>query len=294
MSGSNPQLQRALAQALETLHRAGVQQIPRLEPERLHALRESAESTQTPPPLEAPHVERPAEPEMPKRRPTSAPAPEQRAPAAPAPTESLIQERPWQAPLPTDQREPQLAVLQAEVAACTACGELASTRTQTVFGVGTANPRVCFFGEAPGADEDRQGEPFVGRAGQLLTQIIQACGWRREEVYILNTLKCRPPGNRNPAPEEVSNCRHFWERQLEILRPEFVVCLGAYATQAILDTKISVGKLRGQFHPYRDLRVLVTYHPSYLLRNPSAKKLVWEDMKLLLAEMGLPIPQRGK
>jgi DNA polymerase len=150
-----------------------------------------------------------------------------------------------------------------------------------------------FFGEAPGADEDRQGEPFVGRAGQLLTKIIEACGWRRSDVYIMNVLKCRPPDNRNPSPSETDNCRPFFERQLEILRPEYIVCAGTVPAQALLETAESVGKLRGRFHRYRDSTVLVTYHPSYLLRNPSAKKHVWDDMQTLLKKMGLPIPGKS-
>jgi uracil-DNA glycosylase family 4 len=176
------------------------------------------------------------------------------------------------------------------VAHCTLCKELAATRTQTVFGVGNVNARVAFFGEAPGADEDRVGEPFIGRAGQLLTKIIEACGWRREDVYILNVLKCRPPDNRTPLPPEVDNCRQYFQRQFEVIRPEFIVCAGAIPAQALLETTEAVGKLRGRFHQYRDSKVLVTYHPAYLLRNPAAKKFVWDDMQILLKEMGLPIP----
>ena len=176
------------------------------------------------------------------------------------------------------------------VSRCTQCKELAATRTQTVFGVGNLNARVAFFGEAPGADEDRLGEPFVGRAGQLLTKIIEACGWSREDVYILNVLKCRPPDNRTPLPPEIDNCRQYFQRQFEVIRPEFIVCAGAVPAQALLETTDAVGKLRGRFHKYRDSKVLVTYHPAYLLRNPAAKKFVWDDMQILLKEMGLPIP----
>jgi DNA polymerase len=159
--------------------------------------------------------------------------------------------------------------------------------------VGNPDARVAFFGEAPGADEDAQGEPFVGRAGQLLTKIIEACGFKREDVYILNTLKCRPPGNRNPTPDEVKNCRPYFEKQLEIIAPEFIVCLGSIAATNLLDTKLSIGKLRGQIHDFRGIKVVATYHPAYLLRNPPAKKYVWEDMKMLLKAMGLPIPSTG-
>lgn len=200
--------------------------------------------------------------------------------------------QPYPADLPVAAADRQhlLDEVNSEVRGCTLCRELACSRKQTVFGVGHPRPRVAFFGEAPGADEDRQGEPFVGRAGQLLTKIIEACGWQRSEVYILNVLKCRPPDNRNPLPPEVDNCRPYFERQLEILRPEYIVCVGTVPAQALLETTESVGKMRGRFYEYRSSKVLITYHPSYLLRNPSAKKYVWDDMQMLLREMGLPIP----
>lgn len=185
-----------------------------------------------------------------------------------------------------------LAVIQREVAGCTRCPLLAETRTQTVFGVGNVTPRLVFMGEAPGADEDAQGIPFVGRAGQLLTKIIEACTLRREDVYILNTLKCRPPGNRNPEPDEVANCRGYFERQLEVLRPEFICCLGGVAAKSLLNSELTIGKLRKQFHDYRGIQVLCTYHPSYLLRNPDAKRDVWEDMQLLMKRMGIVLPGR--
>jgi len=182
-----------------------------------------------------------------------------------------------------------LEVLRGEVAACTRCAELASTRTQTVFGVGNPQARLCFLGEAPGADEDLQGEPFVGRAGQLLTKIIEACKLSRADVYILNVLKCRPPGNRTPAPEEADNCRGFLDRQLEIIRPEFICCLGTVAAQSLLRTTVTISRLRGQWFEYRGSTIICTFHPSYLLRNPSAKKDVWEDMKRLMERMGMPV-----
>jgi len=158
-----------------------------------------------------------------------------------------------------------------------------------VFGVGNANARICFFGEAPGADEDRLGEPFVGRAGQLLDKMIVACKMKREDVYILNVLKCRPPGNRNPLPDEVTNCRGFFERQLDIIRPEIICCLGAVAAQSLLVTDRSIGKLRGQFHDYRGIPVICTYHPAYLLRNPAAKHDTWEDLKLMMQKLGVEL-----
>ena len=179
-----------------------------------------------------------------------------------------------------------LEVLAKQVAECGRCAELARTRTQTVFGTGAPTPRLVFMGEAPGADEDKQGKPFVGRAGQLLTDIIvKGMKWQREDVYILNTLKCRPPGNRTPLPMEAANCREYLDAQLAILRPQFICCLGAVAAQNLLGTTESIGRLRGRFHDFQDIRVLCTYHPAYLLRNPDAKRFVWDDIKMLLKEM---------
>jgi DNA polymerase len=182
-----------------------------------------------------------------------------------------------------------LEVLQQQVAACTRCNELASTRTQTVFGTGNVNAKLCFLGEAPGADEDKTGIPFVGRGGQLLTKIIEACRLTREDVYILNMLKCRPPGNRNPLPHELANCRGFLENQLDLIRPEFICCLGAVASQNLLGTTVPIGKLRGKVHAFRGAKVVCTYHPAFLLRSPSFKKETWEDMKMLMREMGVEL-----
>ena len=179
-----------------------------------------------------------------------------------------------------------LAEVAREVATCTRCAELARTRTQTVFGVGNPHARLVFCGEAPGADEDRLGEPFVGRAGQLLTDIIvKGMKMRREDVYILNILRCRPPGNRTPLPIEAANCREYLDRQLAIIQPEFICCLGAVAAQNLLGTDVPIGRLRGRIHDFQGVKVLCTYHPAYLLRNPDAKRFVWDDIKLLLAEM---------
>lgn len=184
---------------------------------------------------------------------------------------------------------PRLEILQQLVASCTRCGELAQSRKQTVFGVGNPKARLCFLGEAPGADEDRLGEPFVGRAGQLLTKIIEACKMNRQDVYILNMIKCRPPGNRNPLPTELSNCHDYLERQLELIEPEFICCCGAVAAQNLLGTTMSIGKLRGKIHIYRGIRVVCTYHPAFLLRSPAFKKETWDDMRFLMREMGMPL-----
>jgi DNA polymerase len=189
-----------------------------------------------------------------------------------------------------EQRRQELAALAQRVAGCTRCPQLASTRTQTVFGVGPLDPDLCFVGEAPGADEDRIGEPFVGPAGQLLTRIIGACGMKREEVFICNILRCRPPGNRQPTVEEAANCREYLERTIELVRPKFICALGATAVTHLLGTTLSISRLRGRFLDYRGIPVMCTFHPSYLLRSPEKKKEVWEDMKTLLARMGRPIP----
>lgn len=195
------------------------------------------------------------------------------------------------ASLPTaaGDRHQSLQVIAAEVAACNRCSALCTTRTQTVFGVGNPHARLCFLGEAPGADEDKQGEPFVGRAGQLLNRIIEACKLKREDVYILNVLKCRPPENRNPEPDEVANCRGFLDRQLAIIQPEYICCLGAVAAHTLLETDIPIGRMRQHFYEYRGIKVACTYHPAYLLRNPSARRPVWDDMKWLMAHMGVEL-----
>jgi uracil-DNA glycosylase len=197
--------------------------------------------------------------------------------------------------LSIEERRLALQTLADEVKACTRCPELCSTRTQTVFADGGPGVDVCFLGEAPGADEDAQGLPFVGAAGQLLDRIIVACGFNREEVYICNILKCRPPGNRTPTAGEAGNCRAFLERQLELVAPKFIVALGGCAATNLLQTTLSIGKLRGRFHDYKGIPVLVTYHPAFLLphRSPDKKRDVWEDMKLLLKKMGKAIPPTG-
>lgn len=188
-----------------------------------------------------------------------------------------------------ESKEEALCGLKSAVAACQRCSELSSRRTQTVFGVGNANARIMMIGEAPGQDEDEQGEPFVGEAGQLLNKIISASQLRREDLYICNILRCRPPGNRNPLPQEAANCREFLEAQIHVVQPEFIICLGAVAAQNLLGVETPISKMRGKFFSYGSSRVLCTYHPSYLLRNPTAKKQVWEDMKFFMKELGVEL-----
>ena len=195
--------------------------------------------------------------------------------------------------LPLDKRVAGLAILAEQVKSCTRCPELASTRTQTVFGVGNPQAKILFVGEAPGADEDAQGEPFVGKSGQLLNDIIKACRIRREDIYICNVLRCRPPGNRLPAPDECNHCREYLDGQIAHVNPEYIVCWGACAAQNLLTSTETIGKLRRRFFTYGTAKVLCTYHPSYLMRNPSAKKDVWDDMKMLFLDMGIDLTKKA-
>ena len=174
---------------------------------------------------------------------------------------------------------PEWQTLQDAVRTCTKCG-LHKTRTQTVFGVGDPAASWMFIGEAPGADEDRQGEPFVGRAGQLLNAMLFAMGLKREQVYIANVLKCRPPGNRDPQPEEVAQCEPYLIRQIEHIRPKLIVALGRHAAHSLLKTDVPLARLRGQRLSYHGIPLVVTYHPAYLLRSPGEKRKAWDDLML--------------
>ena len=183
--------------------------------------------------------------------------------------------------------------LRARVAACTRC-TLCSTRTQTVFGVGNQTADWLIVGEAPGAEEDRQGEPFVGRAGQLLTDIIErGMGLSRADVYICNVIKCRPPDNRNPEPDEVAACEPFLMRQIDLVRPRAIVALGSFAVQALLKVKTPISRLRGNWQEVRGVKLMPTFHPAYLLRSPGEKRLVWQDIQEVMKLLGLEIPARG-
>ncbi len=191
----------------------------------------------------------------------------------------------------------ELEKIAEEVNKCCKC-DLGSIRTNAVPGEGNSNARIMFVGEGPGADEDAQGRPFVGRAGQLLDKIIVACGLKRSDVFIANILKCRPPGNRDPRADEIISCLPYLQRQIEIINPEIIVALGAHAAKTLLNTTKSIGKLRGQFLEYytgidkAPVKLMATYHPAYLLRNysPDNRRKVWEDMQNVLTELGLPIP----
>jgi DNA polymerase len=176
-----------------------------------------------------------------------------------------------------------LVAIRQDLGECTRCKLHGLGRRQIVFGVGNPSADLMFVGEAPGADEDIQGEPFVGRAGQLLTKIIEAIELRREDVYIANVIKCRPPGNRNPEPDEVEQCEPFLFRQIDTIKPKVIVALGKFAAQSLLRTTDPITRLRGREYKYRDAILIPTYHPAYLLRTPSAKRDVWEDMKRVRA-----------
>ena len=167
---------------------------------------------------------------------------------------------------------------------CRKCRVLASGRKQIVFGSGNPNADVVVVGEAPGADEDEQGKPFVGRAGKLLTDILKAINFTREEIFICNILKCRPPDNRNPLPDEIENCEPYLFKQLEMIKPKLILAVGTFASQTLLRSKEPLGKLRGRFHVYKGIKMMVTYHPAALLRNPNWKKPTWEDVQLFRKE----------
>ncbi len=205
------------------------------------------------------------------------------------------------APSKTEKAD-RLAAVQTRVSVCVKCPNLASSRTQTVFGVGNPDADIMFVGEAPGADEDAQGEPFVGRAGQLLTKIIKAMGFPREEVYIANVLKCRPDvpagsfGNRPPTPREMQTCRPYLMEQIDIIKPKVIVALGAVAVEGLLGTRAPMRELRGRWDSFNGTPLMITYHPAYLLRNqsPSEKRKVWEDMMLVLERLEKPISEKQR
>lgn len=182
-----------------------------------------------------------------------------------------------------------LEEIREEIGDCTRC-KLHEGRTKLVFGEGNPKARLVFVGEGPGRDEDLQGRPFVGRAGQLLNKIIEAMGLKREDVYICNVVKCRPPDNRTPEPDEMATCEQFLFKQIRAIDPVVIVCLGSTAAQSVLKSKLSLGSLRGKFHQFGKAKLMVTYHPAALLRNPNFKKPLWEDMQVVMKELGISKP----
>jgi uracil-DNA glycosylase len=183
---------------------------------------------------------------------------------------------------PVSAQDPDLPAIRTDIGDCRRC-KLHATRKNIVFGSGSPAAKVMFIGEAPGADEDQQGLPFVGRAGQLLTKIIEAINFRREDVYIANIIKCRPPENRNPESDEIAACQGFLYRQIAVIKPAVICGLGTYAVQTLLQTKIPIGQLRGKMFDFHGAKLIATYHPAYLLRNPNEKRKTWEDVKMLRA-----------
>ena len=194
-------------------------------------------------------------------------------------------------PAPGGTKGESLEDIRKELAGCRGCA-LCDGRRTVVFGVGNPKARLMFVGEGPGAEEDRQGEPFVGRAGQLLTKMIEAMGFRREDVYIANVVKCRPPGNRDPEPDEIEACEPFLKAQIEAIRPRVVVALGRFAVQTLLRDATPITRQRGRWREYDAVKLMPTFHPAYLLRNPPEKKKAWEDLQLVMKELGKPVPGR--
>ncbi len=241
-------------------------------------------------PLPLPIAQRPAASPRPERSdpPPARPPAASGGPAAPAPARPL-------APAPSIESaaaggekgcgSDALLAVRRDLGDCTRC-KLAAGRTRLVFGVGDPAADLVFVGEGPGADEDREGEPFVGKAGQLLTRMIEAMGFRREQVYIANVVKCRPPGNRNPEPDELAACEPFLRAQLEAIRPRVIVALGKFAAQTLLRDTTPISRLRGRWAEYQGVRLMPTFHPAYLLRSPEEKKRAWEDLQLVMKELG--------
>jgi DNA polymerase len=196
--------------------------------------------------------------------------------------------------LSADEKRRALAELNTQVQACNSC-RLCEKRTNTVFGEGDPDAKIMFIGEGPGENEDLQGRPFVGRAGELLNKMIAGMGLKREQVFIVNIVKCRPPGNREPAPDEVSTCTPFLEKQIEIIRPRVIVTLGRPAAQYMLQQKIAISRMRGQWQSWRGIRLMPTFHPAYILRNytEETRAAVWSDLQQVMAELGMKVPSRS-
>lgn len=295
-------LARQLRQRLEILALAGIDRLPlprisavpvTAAPSPSRTIRPGSTEPE-PEPAPAPRPTPPTIPAAPPSRPTPPPAPVSTRSVAIA--TSMFDEDPiTEPPVPPDQRAAALAELERQVAACVLCPNLAASRKRTVFGEGNPNARLMFIGEAPGADEDATGRPFVGKAGQLLNDMItKGMGLKREDVYIANILKCRPPNNRDPLTDEAGRCRPYLERQIAIVRPEFLCLLGRVPASILLNTAMPAGKLRGRWQRYRGIPTVVTWHPAFLLRSPEHKKDTWADLQMLMQAMGLKAPERPK
>jgi DNA polymerase len=305
MSGAYNQLLDAAIQHLQELKECGVRFVA-LSPESLAGLSQARPAA----PVRSVPVP-PAPTPRPVAKPLVSPTPPPTKPVAPksALAQTLSLPLPGEAPTPVaapalspEAKAAAFAELRQRALACVRCPNLASARKNVVFGVGDINAQLMFIGEAPGADEDDQGEPFVGKAGQLLSKIIQAMGLTRGSVYIGNILKCRPDtpgqasGNRKPTPEEMQTCIPYLHEQIDLIRPRVIVALGGTAVEGLLGKTIGITKLRGQWRTYRGIPLMPTYHPAYLLRNqaPSEKRRVWEDMLQVMGRLGLPISQKQR
>jgi uracil-DNA glycosylase len=316
MSNAFEQLFDATVRHLEDLKERGIRHV-NVSPETLASLKQAAARPALPPRAPVRSVERPTGPEstLPASRPVPKVEPPSALPASPAPGapdarptfQAALGASPTPAsispPLAPADKARAMEELRARALACQRCPHLARARRNVVFGVGDINASLMFIGEAPGADEDRQGEPFVGAAGQLLTRIIQTMGLSRQTVYIANILKCRPDtpgqaaGNRPPTEEEMETCFPYLLEQIDLIQPRVIVALGATAVKGLLHNKIGITKLRGQWQTFRNVPTMPTYHPAYLLRNQALaeKRKVWEDMLQVMQKLGLPISdkQRG-
>ncbi len=305
MSVAYHQLLDGAIQYLQELQDRGVRFVP-VSPDTLEALSKPQPATAAARPS-APSVPAPAPAARPLAQPAVSPANavETRPPSEPALSLPLPGETIPAAPDPgltPEARAAAFADLRQRALACVKCSNLAAARKHVVFGVGDINARLMFIGEAPGADEDDQGEPFVGKAGQLLTKIIQTMGLTRDSVYIANILKCRPDtpgqasGNRKPTPEEMNTCIPYLHEQIDLIRPKVIVALGGTAVEGLLGKTIGITRLRGQWRTYRGIPLMPTYHPAYLLRNQalSEKRRVWEDMLAVMEKLGLPTSEKQR
>ncbi|HTJ01133.1 MAG TPA: uracil-DNA glycosylase [Dongiaceae bacterium] len=295
MSSDYDQLLAATIQHLEGLKEQGVKQVA-VAPQTLSAL-----SQPVPRASAARQETAPARPASAPLRAAAAPASVASAPAPVTAAPVLIEPAaPVAAPLTPEAKAAAFAELRARALACTKCPHLVASRRNVVFGVGSPDAELMFVGEAPGADEDLQGEPFVGKAGQLLTKIIQTMDLSRETVYIANILKCRPDtpgqsaGNRPPRPEEMETCIPYLHEQIDLIRPKVIVALGATAVTGLLGKTAGITKLRGNWQTYRGTPLMPTYHPAYLLRNQALaeKRRVWEDMLAVMEKLGMPISEK--
>jgi uracil-DNA glycosylase len=315
MEDDRRRMARQVLQRLESLARAGLDRVPRPpvlvpDPSVIGAMPPPGATVEAPAPGPAAPRTTTGRPPVaaqdrpgPSARPTADPAPARpigtraSAPASsPLAAGSLFGEALPAEVVPAGERPGQLAAIAEEIAACTRCPVLVRSRTRTVPGEGSPTARLMFIGEGPGATEDETGRPFVGKSGALLTDVItKGMGLKREDVFIANVVKCRPPDNRTPLADEVGNCLGYLERQIAIVRPEFLCLLGKPATQALLETAMPMGRLRGRWHRYKEIPTIATWHPSYVLRKgDEAKRELWDDIKMLMQAMGLKVPDRRK